>query len=313
MASRHGEFRSSALVRVQPRASGTCVTSTTGHSAVGVHPSRSMIFLLSCLLAVAAYAQNTASLPPPVEQPVDFTAEVRPLFEQRCYGCHGAAQQMGGLRLDRKGDALRGGNSGAVIMPGDSARSKLVRAIAGVEGTPLMPMVGERLTPEQIGVLRAWIDQGAEWPDSASAKSRSVKDDPRTSHWSFQPIRLPSRPKVGNEAWVKNAIDAFVLRAPRFGRSRTISAGGPGDARPALEPRYHWIAAKPPGGLSLSCGPGTGILRTPGEALVGIAAFRGKVGRAIGSTWRAMPTATATRATAFALTCGDTASGLSTR
>ena len=170
-----------------------------------------MIFLLSCLLAVAAYAQNTASLPPPVEQPVDFTAEVRPLFEQRCYGCHGAAQQMGGLRLDRKGDALRGGNSGAVIMPGDSARSKLVRAIAGVEGTPLMPMVGERLTPEQIGVLRAWIDQGAEWPDSASAKSRSVKDDPRTSHWSFQPIRLPSRPKVGNEAWVKNAIDAFVL------------------------------------------------------------------------------------------------------
>ena len=275
--SRLGEFRSSDVVRVQPRASAGSATSTTGRSAGGVRAPKSIIFLFACLPAVAAYAQNTASLPPPVGQPVDFASEVRPLFEQRCHGCHGAAQQMGGLRLDRKGDALRGGDSGAVIVPGESARSKLVRAITGVEGTPLMPMVGERLTPEQIGVLRAWIDQGAEWPDSASAESRRVKD-PRASHWSFQPIRLPVPPQGRERSLGQERDRCFRSLAPRLGRSRTVSAGGPGDAHSALEPGHHWIAAKPPGGLGLPRGPGTGILRTPSEAIAGIAAFRGKVG-----------------------------------
>ena len=168
------------------------------------------IFFITCFLTAAAEAQNLDVFPAPADLAVDFASEVRPLFEERCYGCHGAGQQMGGLRLDREEDALRGGNSGVVIVPGDSAKSKLVRAIAGVEGEPLMPMVGERLTPEQIGILRAWIDQGAKWRASAPAELGDLKD-PRASHWSFQPIRRPSRPQVRNEAWVKNAIDAFIL------------------------------------------------------------------------------------------------------
>ena len=142
---------------------------------------------------------------------------------------------MGGLRqsqteaaLDRKEDALRGGNSGAVIVLGDSVKSKLVRAIVGVEGEPLMPMVGERLTPEQIGVLRAWIDQGAKWLASAPVELGDVKD-PRASQWSFQPIRLPSRPKVRKEAWVKNAIDAFVLISRL--ESKGLEPSSPADQR----------------------------------------------------------------------------------
>lgn len=71
---------------------------------------------------------------------------------------------MAGLRLDNRTDALKGGDSGPVIRPGNSAKSKLIHAVSGSGGGVLMPFAGERLTVEQVGVLRAWIDQGAEWP-----------------------------------------------------------------------------------------------------------------------------------------------------
>jgi len=71
---------------------------------------------------------------------------------------------MAGLRLDNRTDALKGGDSGPVIRPGSSAKSKLIQAVSGLGKGVLMPFAGERLTAEQVGVLRAWIDQGAEWP-----------------------------------------------------------------------------------------------------------------------------------------------------
>ena len=71
---------------------------------------------------------------------------------------------MAGLRLDNRTDALKGGDSGPVIRPGSSAKSKLIQAVSGLGKGLLMPFAGERLTAEEVGVLRAWIDQGAEWP-----------------------------------------------------------------------------------------------------------------------------------------------------
>ena len=69
-----------------------------------------------------------------------------------------------------------------------------------------MPPKGERLTVEQIGLLRAWIDQGVEWPETTSAKLKSKVD-----HWTFKPAVWPTVPGVKNRTWVRNPIDAFIL------------------------------------------------------------------------------------------------------
>ena len=121
---------------------------------------------------------------------------------------------MSGLRLDRRDDAMRGGYSGPVIQPGQSAASRLVLLVAGQEQGKIMPPVGAKLTPREIGMLRAWIDQGAIWPSETSPappSSQSVRSAPKEEHWSFQPIRQVVPPPVRNQAWARNPIDQFVL------------------------------------------------------------------------------------------------------
>ncbi len=112
-------------------------------------------------VAVAA----ASKLPPPAAGTVDFDKQVKPIFAAKCLGCHGKSQQQSGLRLDKRQNALRGGDYGAVIMPGRSAESKLILRLAGPEAGVQMPPTGP-LAPEEIGILRAWIDQGAEFPDA---------------------------------------------------------------------------------------------------------------------------------------------------
>ena len=106
---------------------------------------------------------------------------------------------------------MKGGDThGLAIKPGNSAESPLIRYVAGLEDDMLMPPKGDPLTPAQIGLLRAWIDQGAVWPESASAKI----DDPVKDHWAFQPVRAASGPGdriAGDSAQqIRNPIDAFV-------------------------------------------------------------------------------------------------------
>src|SRR5579871_3686200 len=115
--------------------------------------------------AGALYGQGPpASKPPAAPNPkVDFARDIEPLFAKRCQLCHGAQQQMSGLRLDQKEAALKGGVSGKDILPGDSAGSRLIHLVSGQEAK-VMPPVGARLTPAEIALLRAWIDQGAVWP-----------------------------------------------------------------------------------------------------------------------------------------------------
>jgi len=111
---------------------------------------------------------------------------------------------MSGLRLDQKEAALKGGASGADIQPGNSAGSRLIRLVAGVDGKA-MPPSGTRLTAAEIGVLRAWIDQGLDWPSVRVAAASG------STHWAFQGIRRADPPAVRNRAWVRNPVDNFVL------------------------------------------------------------------------------------------------------
>ena len=126
---------------------------------------------------------------------VDFTRDVEPLFQKRCYMCHGPQQQMSGLRFDQKESA------GRVIQPGKSASSRLIQMVSGTQ-KKVMPPIGPRLTAAEIGMLRSWIDEGAPW--AAGGAQPAV-------HWSFRKIQRPEPPAVGDRAWVRNPIDQFVL------------------------------------------------------------------------------------------------------
>ena len=163
-------------------------------------------FILPILFAILpGLAGMEGELPPAVDRKVDFEKEVRPLLSSRCFKCHSSKKQKGGLQLDLRATALKGGDSGAAIEPGKSAESRLVLMVAG-KAKKRMPPSGKPLLPEQVGVLRAWIDQGATWPEDPAGSSRIESD-----HWSLQPVKKPAAPKVTNKDWVKNPIDAFVL------------------------------------------------------------------------------------------------------
>jgi ankyrin repeat protein len=93
---------------------------------------------------------------------VNFEKQIQPLLSQRCYGCHGPDVQQSGLRLDKRQNAMRGGDYGPVIIPGKSAESKLIRRVVNGDGGIQMPPTGALSAPE-IDLLRAWIDQGADF------------------------------------------------------------------------------------------------------------------------------------------------------
>jgi len=94
---------------------------------------------------------------------VDYAKDVAPLLRQNCIGCHGPAAQQGGLRLDRKSSVMK--SFTRRVVPGSSANSFVYHRIAGTDYGPQMPPTGA-LRPEQIALIKAWIDQGAEWPES---------------------------------------------------------------------------------------------------------------------------------------------------
>jgi hypothetical protein len=143
-------------------------------------------------------------LPPAASAKVDFSRDIEPLFTKRCQLCHGPQQQMSGLRLDQKDAALKGGTSGKDILPGNSAGSRLIRLVSGAEAK-VMPPMGARLTPTEIGLLRAWIDQGVVWPMQQTGVGKG------STHWAFQKITRPTPPVTRDRAWARNPIDSFIL------------------------------------------------------------------------------------------------------
>jgi ankyrin repeat protein len=109
---------------------------------------------------------------------VDFEKQVQPLLAQRCYGCHGPDVQQSGLRLDKRQNAMRGGDYGPVIIPGKSADSKLIRRVVNGDGGIQMPPTGPLSTAE-IDLLRAWIDQGADFRMEIQEEAPAKPVDPK--------------------------------------------------------------------------------------------------------------------------------------
>ena len=149
---------------------------------------RTLPFALALTSGIAA-AQPT--------RPVDFARDVAPLLA-RCVTCHGPQVQQNGLRLDDRESALKGGKTGPVILPGRGAASRLILRVSGAKGLMAMPPTGEKLTPQEVVLLRYWIDQGAKWTSAAKAPGRHP-------HWAFQPLRRPPVPAG------RRPVDAFIL------------------------------------------------------------------------------------------------------
>src|SRR5436190_14558676 len=129
------------------------------------------------LLPGAVLGINAAELPPPAETKVDFARDIKPLFDRSCIQCHGPEKPKSGFRLDNREAALRGGDNGKDILPGDSANSPFVLVVAGVHpDIEKMPPKGkgDPLTAKEISLLRAWIDQGAEWTQAGPPGPKTV-------------------------------------------------------------------------------------------------------------------------------------------
>jgi mono/diheme cytochrome c family protein len=159
--------------------------------------------LISCLAAAALCALPAGGAT--AAEPVDYVRDVKPILKVQCYACHGSREQKGKLRLDTVQFALKGGRSGPALVPGKSADSLLIEKVALGTSPKRMPPPPKACLPDKdIGLLKAWIDQGAKAPE------KEAPDDPR-NHWAFQALKRPPLPAVKNEAWCRNPIDRFIL------------------------------------------------------------------------------------------------------
>lgn len=124
--------------------------------------------------------EKLAQLPAPAGRPVDFRKDIQPILEASCIKCHARGKSKGGFVLDTRETALKDADSGPAIVLGNSAESHLVALISGLDPENVMPEKGSKLTPEQVGLIRAWIDQGLKWDPSVSfAKVPAKNLDPR--------------------------------------------------------------------------------------------------------------------------------------
>lgn len=170
--------------------------------------------IASLLLAAGGIAAEPAGdspkLPPAAERKVDFVRDIQPILAEHCNHCHGSDEQQGYLRLDAKAIVLRGGQSGPLLVAGKSADSLLVQRIAGLGTEKRMPLEDEPLSDEQIGLIRAWIDQGATWPDGVGSNATEV-----AKHWAYVAPRNATEgipySALHERSWPRSPIDTFIL------------------------------------------------------------------------------------------------------
>jgi mono/diheme cytochrome c family protein len=157
---------------------------------------RRLLAPLGLAAAVLALARPVAA----AEPPPDFNRQVLPILADNCFACHGpdARNRKAKLRLDTK-DGIFGKlrTGGRAVVPGQSSESVLIERVTEDDPRRIMPppRTHKHLKPEQIALLKRWIDQGAPW----------------TTHWAWIAPRRPPLPKVKDAAWPRNEIDAFIL------------------------------------------------------------------------------------------------------
>jgi hypothetical protein len=150
------------------------------------------------------------------EARIDFERQIQPIFQRSCIKCHGAEKQKGGLRLDRSKEAFGAIDSGKqAIIASKPEQSELIRRVTSGDLDERMPPKGEPLPADEIQLLRSWIAQGANWPESKLAGPTTrpemiVTADDR-QHWSYLPLHRVDAPTLKDAQWCRSDIDRFIL------------------------------------------------------------------------------------------------------
>lgn len=138
------------------------------------------------------------------DRTVSYERDIAPIFENRCTYCHGEDEQEAGLRLDRRGHMLRGGDSGLpTIVPGQPQKSYLLEVVDHRDPMVKMPPDEGKLPQEEIDLLTRWIQKGAVWPGQMDASAEEALE-----HWAFQQVKRPDVPAVQTAS--SNPIDKFL-------------------------------------------------------------------------------------------------------
>ena len=135
--------------------------------------STTAVALLVCGLNVnGAEEVDVSKLPPASDKKVDFVKDIKPMFEKSCFSCHGVKPRAKGKYfMNNREKSIAGGSSDEkAIIVGKSAKSPLIHMVSDLIEELEMPPLDKRekynvLTKAQIGLVRAWIDQGAKWPE----------------------------------------------------------------------------------------------------------------------------------------------------
>src|SRR5712672_788289 len=163
-----------------------------------VSEHKAMKFSLLCLAGLLT------AVAPLAAAPVDYVREVKPIFTEHCYRCHGASQHKSELRMDTVTFALKGGDNGSALKPGNNADSLMVKLLKGTHpDLARMPYKKPPLSAAQIALVEQWIEQGAKAPADEAPES--------AKHWAFAPpVHVPP-PAVKQTGWPRNPVDNFIL------------------------------------------------------------------------------------------------------
>lgn len=155
-------------------------------------------FIVACLgihfTSGALPPEKQAQLPPAADRPVDFARDIAPVITSTCAQCHARGKSKGGFSFESRSAFLKGGDSGVVAEAGRSAASLLVETLSGLNEDNVMPQKGKKLTPEQVGIFRAWIDQGMPWPENITFFKTEVANLKAGGVEIPAPIKLSDNP-----------------------------------------------------------------------------------------------------------------------
>jgi len=251
---------------------------------------RPLVWTLLVLRVCPITAQTTKK--------ISFAQDVAPILSRSCMQCHGLADPMANLDLRTREGALKGGQHGPAIVPGNAAASHLYKHVAAQEA-PQMPL-GGKLSQDEVAVLKSWIDSGAEWDANVTLAAAPVSatekkfTDAQRKYWAFQKVVKPAVPSVKAKGWVRTPVDAFILAKLE---EKNLKPNPPADKVTLLRRAYFDLIGLPPTpeqvqALCLTLrrrhlrrwSPNSWLLRATASG-----------GAATGWTWRAMPTRKASK------------------
>src|SRR5579859_1914809 len=171
------------------------------------------LLLTLCGPSPAAPTVDVSQLPPAAKNHIEFSRDIQPIFDHSCIRCHGAERPKSHFSLVARDSALAGGKNGVDIVPFDSAKSPLVlygaRLVEDMEMPP--PGKGEPLTKEEIGLLRAWIDQGAAWGTNATAPVMAFQISPTLGWTTVSGDEKKYRERFWTKEGLNGGAESFSL------------------------------------------------------------------------------------------------------